>query len=148
MKGNSVPTYVVERVEQGNTFETQHGSFQSWCLAITDGEKQMDAELNTKIGKDGPTIGERIEGELTKGQYGWKLKRSYSQNGGGGRGYAEDPKKSAEIRRMASQKAAIALLAAEVAAGLTFKDEKASELLKPRIDFFERDTIAAGEGAS
>ncbi len=95
-------------------------------------------------------VGETIEGTIEPRQgFPSEFKQAAKQNGygGGGGSRQEDPRKSAEIRRMASQKVAVALLAAEVAAGLTFENQKASELLKPRIQFFEDDAREAGEKA-
>ena len=105
-----------------------------------------DFELWQETTTAPPMLGP-IEAEIVpaKGTFKPRLKRAKKGfRGNGGGGYKEDPKKSAEIRRMASQKAAIALLSCEVAAGLRFGDQKASELLKPRIDFFEKDVEEAG----
>lgn len=156
-----MPAFTVEKCEAANTFKNDYGEFQVWKVQIHDGEKSLTADLNTKLGKSGPTIGERIEGDLTKGPYGWKLKRA-AQNGGGGGGgpRTEDPKKSAEIRRMASHKVAVELLGIEVQVALArasrgeastlldaITNAGASTVLPRRIEWFEGDAKAAGDRA-
>lgn len=147
-------TFTVESVEQAETFKTDNGEFQVWKVAVTDGDQLRDAQLNTKAGKPGPEVGEVIDGTLTKGQYGWKLKRNFQPGGGGKGGW--QPKTPEEVRSMhraVAQKAAVALLAVEVQAGRKllevedlFSQEKAVLLLTPRIDFFYDDLQKAMAG--
>lgn len=142
-----MPQFTVEKCEAAETFKKEpYGEFQVWKVQVHDGQQSIAATLNTKLGKSGPSVGERIEGELTKGPHGNKLKRaaqSYGSKGGGGK----SPQERKEIRRMASQRAGIELLAVEVAAGLRFENVKASDLLLPRVQWFEDDARKAGEKA-
>lgn len=106
-------------------------------------------ELSRPAKDPRPTVGETLpEGTtLDSSNPRFPAKLVEPRSGGGSKSFGKSPQERAEIRRMASQKAAVALLAVEVAAGLTFKDEKASEMLKPRIKFFEDDAREAGEKA-
>lgn len=140
---------VLAPVTELERFSTDKGTFVVYEIGFDGNDGKGTIRHKRKDSSPAPTPGETMDAEIKQTKDGPELKRVWKQNAAsnGSSGYKEDPRKSAEIRRMASQKAAIALLAAEVAAGLTFQNEKASELLKPRIDFFEKDTIAAGEKA-
>lgn len=141
-----MPTFTVKTAEKKNEYADKYGPKVAYTLSIAEVDDLV--ELSQKPETAPPSEGQEIDGDLIEGQYGKKLKKTYtpgSSNGGGGR--TEDPKKSAEIRRMACQRAAIELLTAEVHAGLTFTNQKASDLLKPRVDWLEADVIAAGEKA-
>jgi hypothetical protein len=93
-----------------------------------------------------------------KGQFPRKLKRmQQGGSNGGGFNRSEDPKKSAEIRRMAAQKAGVALFNTEVALALAGNAPKflaalgepggvSKELVK-RLQYFDDDAKAAGEKA-
>jgi len=140
-----MPAYEVANAEHKKNFTgKQGGEFSVWALRLKDGENFVNAELVTKEGS--PTPSGTINGTLEHGDYGTKLKKDKPAfNGGGPR--VEDPKRSAEIRRMASQRAGIELLAVEVAAGLRFDETKASDHLLPIIQWFEDDARRAGEKA-
>jgi hypothetical protein len=141
-----MPTYLVEAVQEGKTFSTDNGNFQSWKLQVHDGERSLEAEINTKLGKPGPTVGERFEATPTQTQFGVKLKRVFAPSNGAGRA-PMSPAKEAEIRRLACQKSGVALLVAEVQLGKE-KEGTVSELLKKRIDWLELDCIDAGKRAA
>lgn len=143
-----MPMYSVTAVERDGGFTNEHGEFFSWKLMVKDGDTSTECSINTRSDKPAPTVGQQIDGTLEPGKFRPKLKKNFSGGGGGGGGpRTEDPKKSAEIRRMASQRAGIELLAVEVAAGLRFENVKASDLLLPRVQWFEDDARKAGEKA-
>lgn len=140
-----MPTYLIEHAEKKNEYADKYGPKVAYNLKIS-GENGV-IEMSQKPETAPPTPGQEIDGDIKETEFGKKFKKTYapgSSNGFSG-GRTEDPKKSAEIRRMACQRAAIELLTAEVHAGLTFANQKASDLLKPRVDWLEADVIAAGE---
>jgi hypothetical protein len=128
-------------------FSTANGEFVSYEVQFEGQQGNGTAHHKRKASSPVPTVGEVIDADLVQKNGKTELKRVWKDKPRGGGGHSEDPKRSAEIRRMASQKCAVALLAVEVAAGLRFENSKASELLKPRIDFFENDAKEAGEKA-
>lgn len=139
-----MPSFTVEKCEAANTFKNDYGEFQVWKLQIHDGEKSLEADLNTKLGKSGPSIGERIEGELTKGQYGYKLKRAAQNGGGKGAGWKpRDPKEQAVITRQHSQEMAILWAATLEKQGRLPADAKVDTFLREIIDWFQADAEAA-----
>ena len=147
--------YKLTAVEQGDTFTTEHGQFQAWTVHVLP--EDVDAQLNTKVGSGkAPEVGEEIDGTLSKGPRGWKLKRAFNAGTNPRKGgyeewppaHERDPSKNAAIIRTSAIKAAIDLLAVEVAAGIPMGETKASDLLKPRIEFFEKDIKEAAEKAS
>src|ERR1035441_4337186 len=140
-----MPDIPIEGVKQGDPYTTKHGSeLVPYELAWTSPEGQhLTGQLSQKPETAPPQEGQTLDVTMEiKGDRRFlkKVPRDGGHpGGGGGVRHSEDPKKSAEIRRMASQKCAVALLAVEVAAGLRFENSKASELLKPRIEYFEND---------
>lgn len=109
-----MPNITVKSCAAANTFKTEHGEFQVWKLQIaSESGEEMEAKLNTKLGKSGPSIGETFEATLVKGPYGWKAKRVPQNGGGGGSSrpyepeHIRDPQKVASITRMHCQKVAI-----------------------------------------
>jgi hypothetical protein len=146
-----MPSFTIEEVVSSEPFQNEHGEFTSYFVRFTGDQGSGEAAHNRKAASPAPAVGEVIDGEIVVKNGKPTLKRSYNpgaRGAGGGMSRSEDPKRSAEIRRMACQRAAIELLTAEVAAGLTFEKEKASELLLPRIQWLEDDVRKAGERAS
>lgn len=93
-----MPNVTVKSCAAANTFKNEHGEFQVWKLQIVNEQGEpMEVELNTKLGKAGPSIDETFEATLTKGPYGWKAKRA-AQNGGGGNSNGGGSKASNEYR--------------------------------------------------
>ncbi len=150
-----MPTFRVDACEVKKELPEKDGKgpFVIYQLLLGDGvsDRPIEAELLQKPSTAAPTVGQRIDGTVEKTDFGNRFKKDKPAFNGGGR--VEDPKKSAEIRRMACQRAAIELLAVEVAANRTlfadrenlFDVTKASALLLPRIEWLEKDIIAAGE---
>lgn len=132
-------------------WEGDHGAFHIWTIAFEGLQGRVDeGELKQKATTPAPTVGQTVDGEIvSKPGRKPELKKIFSPNGGGGGfkgGGGKSPVERAEIRRMSSQRAAIELLAVEVAAGLRFDEkQKASDLLLPRIDWMEQDAKKAGE---
>lgn len=156
-----MPMYSVTAVERDGGFTNEHGEFHSWKLMVKDGETSTECSINTRSDKPAPTVGQQIDGTLEPGKFRPKLKKNFSGGGGGGGGpRTEDPKKSAEIRRMASHKVAVELLGIEVQVALArasrgeastlldaITNAGASTVLPRRIEWFEGDAKAAGDRA-
>lgn len=140
---------VLAPVTELERFSTDKGTFVVYEIGFDGNDGKGTIRHKRKDSSPAPTPGETMDAEIKQTKDGPELKRVWKQNApsNGSGGYKEDPRKSAEIRRMACQRAAIELLTAEVHAGLTFTNQKASDLLKPRVDWLEADVIAAGEKA-
>lgn len=109
------------------------------------------SELSRPADAPAPKPGEVIDAEIDNSNPAFppKLREARKNGGGGGGGFrGKSPEERTEMRRMSAQKQAIALLDVELKSGLIPAEKlaavKASELLKPRIDFFDDDAKAAG----
>lgn len=147
-----MPEFLIEAVEQGQPWNhATGGPMQAWKVNVNDGTKSFAAEISTKAGKPGPTVGERIEATIKHTEYGAKLKKVFSNNGGGGGGRAPmSPEKEAEITRMHSQEMAIRWADVLQASGQWPTDaspEQRRATLVSLIDFFQADA-ASTKGAS
>lgn len=143
-----MPEFLIESVEQGKPWKSaKGGDMQAWNVNVHDGTKSFAAEISTKIGKPGPTAGERIEATLIPSEYGPKLKRVYTENGRGGGG-GKSPGERAEIRRMNAHSNAVRLLMMEHHAGLLVQGEKLGPRFLEITDWLVSDIIAAGEKAA
>lgn len=146
---SSIPSFTVDKAELKKEFEgKQGGTFVVYTVALKDGDGVTAAELVQKQASPTPKPGDVLEGTLEKTDYGMKFKRA--QNFGGKGGGGKSPAERAEIRRMHSQEMGLRLLDIELRLGkLTelAETKKASELLLPRVDFFDEDAIAAGSKA-
>jgi hypothetical protein len=105
-----MPNYIVEDVERADTFIYQGKTFQSWLLKVTDGGDPQQVNFNTLAGRDGPSIGDRIEGELKEGRDRPTLKRAQANGASGGSYRPRDPEESKRIVHQHAQKVAIAFL--------------------------------------
>jgi hypothetical protein len=137
-------SYKVAEREKGDVWESDKGgSMQSWNLKLIDGQGEYECQANTKLGNEFPAIGEDVEGEIKRGGPGQpnRFKKAYTApTPGASKGWQpKSPEERIEERRRSAQIRAIELLAVEVSAGMKFENEKASELLKPRITFFFDD---------
>jgi hypothetical protein len=131
----------VKTCEAANTFKNDHGEFQVWKLSITsDGQDLNGVEINTKLGKNGPSIGETFEGTLTKSAYGWKLKRI--QQNGGRLGGGRNPQDTRQIVRQHSQEMAILWTATLAKEGKLKEDSLTPDGLKRLITWFQSDAEA------
>lgn len=142
-------TFVIASAEKKNEYSDKFGPKVAYMLRLVGRDEPV--EISQKPETAPPAEGQQIDGTIEDGKYGPKFKKIYAQNGSGssnGGGRTEDPRKSAEIRHLASVKAALHLLEIEVRAGATFENEKASEMLKPRIAFFENLAREAGRDAN
>lgn len=127
-----------------------HGTFRIYDVTFESGDQRGQGQVKKKVDSPAPSEGETFEGTIVdKGAFPPELKRAQQapSNGGGGGRAPMSPAKEAEIRRLACQKSAVALLVAEVSMGQE-KPGTVSELLKKRIDWLEEDCIAAGEKAA
>lgn len=144
-----MPTFELVKSDFKKTFPMKDGTGELavYEVELKDGENGfVKAEIVQKPSSPAPALGP-VEGTLEPGQYAMKFKRAKAAfNGGGFKG--KSPEERAEMRRMSAQKQAIALLDVELKSGLIPAEKlaavKASELLKPRIDFFDDDAKAAG----
>ena len=157
------PSFTIEAVApESRKWSSKHGGeFLSYTVNVSGGDAfQGEAvELTRKPDSPAPTLGEVLaDYELLpkKGQYPRKLKRMPQANSGGRGGYKDDPKRSAEIRRMASQKCALELLRIETDIAIAQKDEHSEKLfsqlraqgglskaIEARTSFFESHAKAA-----
>lgn len=143
-----MPELLIETVEQGRPWKSSKGGeMQAWKVNVNDGSKSFAAEISTKVGKPGPTVGERIEATVTPSEYGPKLKRVYAENSRGGGG-GKSPGERAEIRRMNAHSNAVRLLMMEHHAGLLVQGEKLGPRFLEISDWLVSDIIAAGEKAA
>lgn len=124
----------------------KRGPLVIYSIELRDEGRLVQAEMMQKPETPAPKAGDVLEGTLTTSDFGMKFKKDKPAFGGKGGG-GKSPQERKEIRRMASQRAGIELLAVEVAAGLRFENTKASDLLLPRIQWFEDDARKAGEKA-
>ncbi len=109
-----------------------YGPMQSIALELVgpDGVT-VEAEWFTKRQTGVPSPSSSLEGDVTEGPYGMKFKKAASVGySGGGGPRPEDPKKSAAIQRMASQKAAIQVV--EIATKMGFADPSVSASISPK----------------
>lgn len=148
-----MPEIRIASVEQGTPYKTSHGTdlvpYNLEYSGPTGGDNAR-GQLSQKPGTPPPKPGEVIDVTLEDTPYGVKLKKVPKAGGdfnGNGGGQSHSPAKSAEIRRLACQKSAVALLVAEVQLG-NEKPGTVSDLLKQRIDWLEKDCIDAGKAAS
>jgi hypothetical protein len=80
--------------------------------AVKEGRVPLLVEWYTNATTVIPTEGEKLDGELTLGNYGWQFKKA-GQGGGGGRGGGgapKDPKDNQRIVRQHTQKCAVELM--------------------------------------
>ena len=142
-------SFTINKCEFKKSFEgNKGGEFAVYNVELKDSEGQFtQAEMVQKSSTPAPEVGQVVEGTVEAGQYGMKFEKAQAFGGnGGGRSYGKSPQELAEMRRMSAQKQAIALLAVEVQAGKDFKEVPATELLKPRIQWFFDDLEEAGRG--
>lgn len=121
--------------------------FNVWIVEFKGEQGAGTAEMVRN--KDRPAPSGTVDAEIEHGQYGAKLKEARKGGSNGFRGGGgKSPQERAEIRRMASQKVAVELLALEVASGLKFSEQHtAGSMLKTRIDWLDGDVREAGERA-
>lgn len=136
--------YTVETVQPKATFKNDYGEFQVYALTLTDGTTPQNVEMNQKITTPAPTVGQRLEGEISTDKNGYlKFKKAQQQNGGGGGRGPRDPKETAQITRQHSQEMAILWAATLEKQGRLPADAKVDTFLKPIIDWFQADAEAA-----
>lgn len=141
-----MPNYTVTAVERDGGFTNEHGEFYSWKLMVKDGETLTECSINTRSDKPAPTVGQQIDGTLEPGKFRPKLKKNFTAGGKGG-GHSDDPKTIARITRSHAQKMAVAhsqILHLQK----RLPENYGVETLKPIIDWFEADVIAAAEKVS
>lgn len=138
-----MPSYEVTKLFDKRPWEGSEGSkMVAHEIEVKDGEGFQRVDVHRPEGVPGPRVGDTFNGTIKFGSRGATLKVDKAPGGGSkgsGGGYGKSPEERAEIRRSVAQKAAVALLAVEVQAGLKFESVKASELLTPRIEFFAKD---------
>jgi hypothetical protein len=157
-----VSDFVIEEVIGQEGFSTANGEFTAYTVKFSGDQGRGEAQHNRKASSPAPVPGETVDGEIVHQNGRAMLKRIYKPPGGQsggfkGGGRTEDPKKSAEIRRMASQKAGVALFNTEVALALAGNAPNflaalgepggVSKQLLKRVQWFEDDAKAAGERA-
>ena len=138
--------YTVEAVQEADTFTTEHGQFQSWSLAVTDGIKQYDCSLNTKMGNPGPEVGDQVEGEMKTNRAGkLTLKKSFSKPGGSAEQWKPSPRDPAEKQSIVRQHSQhMALLHADIQMKNNrwpegMDPQRTMEHMKKLIDFYQLD---------
>lgn len=138
--------FTIEEVLGQEEFSTDHGSFIAYEVRFAGEQGAGTAQHKRKASSPAPTAGEIIDGELVHKNGRVELKRVWKDSppgggkpGGGGKWQPKTPEERLEERRRSAQIRAIELLAVEVSAGQKFTDQRASELLKPRIEFFFND---------
>jgi hypothetical protein len=154
-----MPSYTVELAAEKKRLPAK-GDYSEkiiYDVLFSDG---TTAELFQNVETAAPAKGDVLEGTIEPSKFGGgmtfrKDKTGFSGGSGGGKkGYEEwppaherDPYKDACIITTSAIKAAINLLAVEVAAGTSLKDVKATDLLRPRVDYFFKMIKEAGEAA-
>lgn len=127
-----MPDFKITEILGQSEFTTEHGAFVGYEVRFEGEQGNGVAQHNRKAASAAPKPGEVIDAELVHKGERVTLKRIWKQDGGGGRsgggGRTEDPKKSAEIRRMASQKCALELLRIETDIAIAMKDEHSEKL--------------------
>ena len=156
-----MPTYTLKAVTAGDRYTTKHGQFEAWDVEVEHDGGAVVAQLSTKADSKAPEVGETVDATLTSSSKGWRLKKNFKPSGGSGGGsggkkggyeewppaHERDPYKDACIITTSAIKAAINLLAVEVAAGMNFQETKATDFLRPRVDYFFKMIRDAGEAA-
>lgn len=148
-----MPTYTVVDASQKKALDGKHGPMQVIALELQDdlAGAPKAAEWFTKASTPLPAVGERLEGDVTQGEYGLKFKKAQAAfNGGGGGGpRPEDPKRAAAIQRMHDQH--MALRAVELASRLELVAAKDTAelfaLVAKTADWFGKDVQRAREAA-
>lgn len=112
-----------------------------WEIELKDEDDMYQTvELVQLESTPAPAVGP-IEGTIdASGPYAAKFTKArpaYNGSGGSGGGYGKSDQERAEIRRSVAVKAAVELLACEVAAGMTFDGKPYEEILGKRIAFFD-----------
>lgn len=150
----------IDEVLGQESFSTEHGQFVSYEVRFSGEQGSGIAQHKRKASSPAPKAGDTIDAEIVRKGEKTELKRVWKQDGGGGRSggspRTEDPKKSAEIRRMASQKCALELLRIETDIAIAVKDEHSEKLfaklraegglsghIEKRTSFFESHAKAA-----
>lgn len=122
-----------------------HGEFAIYDVEFEGAQGRGTAQLKQKSSTPPPTPGMKLDAEIVqRGGRPAELKRIFKQNGtGGGKSYGRSPAERSEMRRMSAQKQALTLFALELQHGSVriedVQGKRASDLLTPRIEFFDRD---------
>lgn len=143
---------ILEVAPESRAWQTKTGNpWLSYAVQFKGDQGEGNGELSRPATSPAPTVGEVIEATLENDnpRFPAKLREARKGAPNGFRGGAgKSPTERAEIRRMASQKVAVELLALEVAAGLQFNETvTAGGALKTRIDWLDKDVREAGERA-
>ena len=147
--------FTITAVEDGyREWAGEHGTFRIFDVRFEGQQGNGEAEIKRKSSSPAPTVGEVVDAEIVQ-KAGRKpeLKRVYKPPGGsgprgngGGNWRPRSPEETRAINRAVAQKNAIGLLGVELQAGLVAGDAiKASDLLKPRIDWLFDDLQKASE---
>jgi hypothetical protein len=137
-----VSDFVIEEVLGQEDFSTANGDFTAYTVRFSGDQGNGTAQHNRKASSPAPVAGETIDAEIQHKNGKAMLKRLYKPPGGqsgGFNGGGRSPQDTKQIVRQHSQEMALRLLTLEIELGTVPKDAKASELLTPRIDWFQKD---------
>jgi hypothetical protein len=133
--------FTIESADFKKSFQGKNGGeFAVYEVQFKGNDGAGTAEMVQKASSPAPS-GE-IDGTLEQTQFGWKLKRAFSPNGGGGRSFGKSPEERAQIARMNSHGHALAYWRLKHEADPSFRFEGWGDYLKI-VDLFFTDITAA-----
>lgn len=111
-----MPTYTVKAINRQKPWKSKRGDdmVSYYCVLHNEEGKGGEVEISQKVSTAAPTVGQKLEGTVEKGNYGLKFKKEYGGGGGYGGGRKSNPEDRRSIERQVAAKCATELVIAKV----------------------------------